>query len=154
MSALLALGARLALAGGRGRASLVAAGNAAGTCLLLLVFAIPHALTPPEVELLPDERRLLAVIVVALAVPVILLTTVAGSQPRPETGGSPPCGCSGSALARRGSSRRSRTRSSPWPELSWASSGSACSPLPSSPSSRTGRSGSSRRWHYPPGRAS
>lgn len=75
---LLMLGLRLARAGGRVRAGLVVGGNALGVALLLLTAGVPEAMGSAHRQLSVEERRLQAIVVIFLAVPVlVLLMTVA-----------------------------------------------------------------------------
>jgi len=78
VSGAVGLGLRLAVAGGPARAALVVLGNAVGVALLLVAVAVPGAVMGDGAARSPDERRLEAVIVLFLAVPVlVLLMTVA-----------------------------------------------------------------------------
>jgi len=75
---LLTLGLRLARAGGRVRAGLVVCGNALGVALLLLTAGVPEAMGSAQRHLSVEERRLQAIVVIFLALPVlVLLMTVA-----------------------------------------------------------------------------
>jgi putative ABC transport system permease protein len=64
------LGLRLAAAGGRLRAGLVVAGNAVGVVVLLVAASVPGALSD---RLSQDDRRLVAVVVLFLLLPVVSL---------------------------------------------------------------------------------
>lgn len=63
------LAGRLARAGGRLRTSLVMAGSAVATLVLLVAAAVPQTLTEPD----QDTRRFVAVVVLMLTLPVVTL---------------------------------------------------------------------------------
>lgn len=78
MSALVALGALLAIAGGHLRVAVISGGAAIATCLLLGTAAMPRALYPPGHDVDPIERvNVAAVLVFSMLPAVVLLLSVA-----------------------------------------------------------------------------
>lgn len=78
MSVLVALGARLAMAGGHLRVAVISGGAAIATCLLLGTASMPQALYPPGHAVDPIERvNVAAVLVFSMLPAVVLLLSVA-----------------------------------------------------------------------------
>ncbi|WP_147916187.1 FtsX-like permease family protein [Ruania zhangjianzhongii] len=76
MTAVLALGLRLAKAGGRLRALSIVAGNAFGVVLLLVALSLPAALYPDPAERAELQVQIFGILLFLLVPAVILLVTV------------------------------------------------------------------------------